>query len=166
MSGFGLRSRPPMFLWLAVPAHSPMYAGMAPCAEFGDARSFLLLPVRVKTRSPFSKPHVRSSREQTLVAPREARCSIREWPSDGAGSAMPSTELLPGENFFCPGKVRRPEFQKLWPQGWPRLAAADNRHAVPAKKANRRTAMMQKPKPPRPPKPPAPPPPEPLPPAA
>src|SRR5215470_17646565 len=36
--------------------------------------------------------------------------------------------IVSRENFFYPGKVRRPEFPKLWPRGGGRLAATDNRH--------------------------------------
>src|SRR6516165_8686915 len=105
----------------------------------------------------------RFSREQTLVAP--------AGPARAFYSQMDERQceaVFSGENFGRRRCVSDQISESCVAQGVgrPRLAAADNRHAVPAKKANRRTAMMQKPKPPRPPKPPAPPPPEPLPPAA
>jgi len=47
----------------------------------------------------------------------------------GACSAKPSTELS-RENFFYPGKVRRPEFQNLWPSGSGRAEVGLNHRHV------------------------------------
>jgi len=89
-----------------------------------------------KTRSPLSKLHVRFSREQTLVAPAgQARCFLF---ANGRGSAKPVNRIVSGVTFCGAVASSDQNFGSCGPGGAPRLAAAGNRHAVPAENANHR----------------------------
>src|SRR5262245_66551955 len=57
----------------------------------------------VKTQSPLSKPHVRFSREQTLVAPAKLVAFYSQMDERRAGCAKPSTELFRGRIFWGGG---------------------------------------------------------------